>query len=245
MSSITRTIVIPYSPRKEQLFLHKNLNRYNVIVTHRRLGKTTFALNHLIRCAVTNTFRESRYFYICPFRTQAKTVAWSILKYYAGKIPGIKINESELYVEFPHNNSRITLFGADNYTGLRGTYFDGGCLDEFADIDPILFEEVLQPALIDRKGYVIFTGTPHGMNHFYDLYKTALANPNDEWFQKMFKASETNIIDKEELAKLKFTMSEEQYAQEFECDFSAANQGAYYSKEIIQLRGEGRVNSVP
>ena len=46
-------IKIPYTPRKEQAVLHKSLPsyRYALLLCHRRFGKTTCALNHLIRAA--------------------------------------------------------------------------------------------------------------------------------------------------------------------------------------------------
>ena len=48
-------IVIPYSPRKLQKFLHTQIpkSRFNVIVAHRRSGKTVMCINHMIRDALT------------------------------------------------------------------------------------------------------------------------------------------------------------------------------------------------
>ena len=66
--------------------------------------------------------------------------------------------------------ARIQLYGADNYDTLRGIYLDGVVLDEYAQMNPKMFSEVIRPALSDRKGYAIFIGTPKGKNDFYDLY---------------------------------------------------------------------------
>jgi len=38
-------IVIPYKPRKHQLEVHKDLKRFNVLVCHRRFGKTVLCIN--------------------------------------------------------------------------------------------------------------------------------------------------------------------------------------------------------
>jgi hypothetical protein len=114
-------------------------------------------------------------------------------------------------------------------------YFDGVVLDEYGNMSPRLFGEVIAPTLADRKGWVVFIGTPAGPNHFFDLWKDASADAR--WFTKMLKASASGIIDAEELAMLaKLPGSDEDtFAQEFECDFNAAVRGAYWGKLINQL----------
>ena len=51
-----KQIVIPYPSREIQKFLHQkcDMNRFNVVIVHRRGGKTVFAINHLIKAALTN-----------------------------------------------------------------------------------------------------------------------------------------------------------------------------------------------
>jgi hypothetical protein len=134
-----------------------------------------------------------------------------------------------------HNGAIIRLFGADNPDSLRGLYFDGVILDEYAQMSPRLFGEVIAPTLVDRHGWVVFIGTPQGMNHFYELWEDAANDPR--WFTLMLRASESGIISSEDLERLK-TMpgsDEDTYRQEFECDFHAANRGAYYAKLLNQL----------
>ena len=77
-------ITIPYSPRKQQAYLHNELQnyRYGLLLCHRRFGKTTMCLNHLIRCAMTNKNYNPRYAYIAPTYKQAKSIAWDFLKFY-------------------------------------------------------------------------------------------------------------------------------------------------------------------
>ena len=69
--------------------------------------------------------RAPRFAYIAPFYRQAKRVAWDYLKHYSRAVPGRRVNETELRVDFP-NGARIQLYGADNPDSLRGIYLDGG-----------------------------------------------------------------------------------------------------------------------
>lgn len=204
----------------------------------------------LVDAALRCKLKNGRFAYIAPFYAQAKDVAWSYLKQYTRVIPGVEINESELRVDFP-NSSRIRLYGADNYERLRGLYFDGVILDEYADMDPRAWTEVIRATLADRKGWGTFIGTPKGRNGFYDIWagNTETGWPgaveSPEWFALRLKASETGILDAEELDDNRRMMTPEQFAQEFECSFDAAIVGAYYGKEIASLESEGRICAVP
>ncbi len=237
-------IEIPYSPRPLQAKLHNALvkNRWGVVVCHRRFGKTVMAINHLLRAAILNAQTNPRYAYIAPTYRQAKAVAWDYLKQFAGKVPMVRFHETELRCDLP-NGSRIQLLGAENYDSLRGIYLDGAVLDEMADMPESLFPEVLRPALSDRKGWAFFIGTPRGHNAFFDLYEAA--QNSDDWFTQVYKASETEIVDKEELVAAKQMMTEDQYEQEFECSWVANVPGAIFGKELQAAQESGRIGNVP
>ena len=237
-------IVIPYKPRELQNFLHKKIDkhRFNVLVLHRRAGKTVMMINHMLRSALMNPLPNSRYAFLSPTFKQGKATAWDYIKTYAGKIPGTKFNESELRCDLP-NGARITILGAENDQALRGIFLDGCVFDETQSIKPTIFPEIIRPALADRKGWCVFIGTPKGRNYFYELYEQA--KENKDWFSCVFKASDTKILDDEELKAAKEGMSKDLYEQEFECSFQAAITGSYYGHIIESLAKEGRVGDVP
>lgn len=237
-------IVIPYKPRELQNFLHKEIDkhRFNVLVLHRRAGKTVMCINHMIKAALTNPLPNPRYVFISPYRLQGKATAWDYLKTYAGKIPGTKFNESELRCDFA-TGARITIVGAENDQALRGVFLDGAVCDETQNIKPGLFPEVIRPALADRKGWCVFIGTPKGQNYFYDLHKQA--KETKDWFTCVFKASETKILDSEELEAARSVMSPDLFDQEFECSFQAAITGSYYGAIIENLSINKRITDVP
>ena len=99
-------IVIPYSPRPVQAQIHPQLesHRFCVLVTHRQLGKTVCAVNHLLKKALQNPLPHARYFYIAPFLKQAKMIAWDYFKRYSAPIPDVKINEAEQLAQNPSGN---------------------------------------------------------------------------------------------------------------------------------------------
>nr|DAI95918.1 MAG TPA: Large subunit terminase [Caudoviricetes sp.]DAM98884.1 MAG TPA: Large subunit terminase [Caudoviricetes sp.] len=219
-------VVIPYRPRFPQDEIHKQLetHRFCVLVAHRRLGKTVLSVNHLIKRAITDRKERGMYAYLAPFRNQAEQIAWGYLKHYTSQIPAISINEQKLSILLP-NGATIRIFGADNPDALRGMYFDGVVIDEVAQIKPTLWGEVIRPALADRKGWAAFIGTPKGINLFSQLYDQALnlmSKGDPDWIAMLYSVEQTHVIDEKELAALKVEMSENEYRQEFLCDFSAA-----------------------
>ena len=231
-----------YKPRPLQKAIHKSLKRWNVLVCHRRFGKSVMSINQLIHSALSFKGKNGRFAYLAPTYTQGKTIAWDYLKEFSQPVPGTKANESELRVDFP-NGSRVRIFGCDRPDALRGIYLDGVVLDEYAQMPANLFGEVVRPSLSDRKGYAIWIGTPQGKNAFYDLYRQA--DGRSEWFTAMYKASDTGILDKDELKDAQSIMTSDEYEQEYECSWQASIKGAYYAKWMNEADKEGRITSVP
>lgn len=238
----TANISTGYEPRPLQAEIHKNLKRFNVLVCHRRFGKSVLTINELVDQCLRNNKPNPRYAYFAPYYAQAKKIAWDYLKMYTRSIPGVVYNEQELRADLP-GGRRIFIAGADNPDAHRGIYLDGCVLDEYAQMNPLVWTEVVRPALSDRKGFCIFIGTPKGRNNFYEIYE--MAKINAEWYTKVFKASETKIIDEKELAFMKAEMGEDAYNQEFECSFDAAVKGTYYGQHMAALLEKKRITRVP
>jgi phage terminase large subunit len=233
-----KRVKIRYKPRDQFRPFHSRKQRWSVLVCHRRAGKTVATLNDLIRGAVNECKPEGRYAFIFPQRNQAKDTAWRYLRRYAEPLLAKPPNETELRADLV-NGSMIRLYGADNPDALRGPYLDGVVLDEFADMKPEVWHEVVRPMLADRKGWATFIGTPKGKNEFWKIYNDAEKDP--AWFHMILRASESRIIAPSELTDLRREMGEDQYQQEFECSFEAAIKGAFYAEEMRTMLAESRI----
>jgi phage terminase large subunit-like protein len=180
--------VLEYAPRPQFVPFHQRRERFACIVTHRRAGKTVACVQDLQRGALSSSNVRPRFAYLAPFLKQSKAVAWDYLR--AAMAPlrrfGASAHESELRVDYP-NGAQVRLYGADNPDAMRGIYLDGIVLDEYADMDPRVWSEIIRPALADRQGWAVFIGTPKGRNAFFELWRRAHAEPG--WFSMMLKAS--------------------------------------------------------
>ncbi len=239
-------IDLGYRPRVPQVALHQALesHRWVVGVCHRRMGKTVAAVAHMTVKATECQKPRPRFAYIGPTLKQARQIAWDYLKALTKSIPQVEQRESELAVNL-WNGARVQLFGADNPDALRGLYFDGVVFDEYGLQPGNIFSEVVRPGLSDRQGWALFLGTPNGKNQFYDMAQRAQTDDTGTWAYLCFKASETGIIVSEELADARTMMTEDEYAQEYECSWEAAVKGSIYGKEMDAAQQEGRIGVVP
>ena len=232
------SLLIPYTPRFPQTEIHPQLesHRFCVLVTHRQMGKTVCAVNHLLKQACMLNLPNGRYFYVAPFLKQAEMLVWDYFKRFtaplaamptaSGQIKNLlQINEAKLSLRLP-NGAVVRVLGADNPDAMRGTYADGIVLDEYAQIKPNVFNEIIRPMLTSRKGWCVFLGTPKGQDQFYDVYchaaKEFAANPHGEWWAGMYRADQTGIIAQDELARIQTETPENLFRQEYLCDFTAS-----------------------
>ena len=323
-----------YVPRKLQAVFHNTLKRFNVLVCHRRFGKTVFAVNEMIDRALRNDLRNPQYAYVAPTYKQAKKIAWQYFVDYTRNMPGVRPNKSELtiYIDRGWRIDPVTgekdpdvitlmLVGADDPDSLRGIYLDGAVLDEYAQCDPIIWGEIVRPALADRKkearetgvlyrpGYkepwAIFIGTPKGQNHFFRRYNKAgqaelfcqnyeaefdietekvdwaefeekygikdgvsqketnyilsklperlvldyrtwrKYKSSSNWMTALYRASETGILDADEIDEMIEDLDEEEVQQELECSFTAAIKGSYFGHTLNQIRAKDQIGKVP
>jgi hypothetical protein len=239
MPNIRGQFGLPMRDWQGEVSINSASSRFSVFALHRRAGKTELALKKLLNAAAIANLDLPMFLYVAPFLRQAKLIAWSRLKQMVGPIVGtgqVEINESELSVKFKHNGAVVRLLGGDNPDASRGVRLDGLVIDEVAQIKPEVWEEILQPALSDRKGWAWFIGTPSGINLFSQLFMAA--KDRDNWYAARYTVYETDAIDPQEVERLRETMSEQAFNREYLCDFAAAGDNQLLSLTDIDVAAD-------
>ena len=196
-------------PQKEVLTCEK---RFRVLISGRRFGKTFLAINEL---AKFGRFPNKKVWYISPSYRQSKNICWNMLKDRIIKHKWAKkINEADLSIVLK-NSTVIQLKGADNEQSLRGVGLDFIVLDEFADIKPQAWYEVLRPTLSDTGGHALFCGSPKGFNFAYDLY----TRDDPEWQSFKYTTLEGEQVSQEEIEQAKNDLDERTFQQEYLATF--------------------------
>ncbi len=232
------TIDLEFRPHVYQRELVTALlgHRFAVAVTHRRWGKTRLAVQLLVHAALRCPHPRPRCGYVAPRLKQAKQAAWMYLTDLARRIPGHRILEAELAVELP-GDRRITLYGGSegNEEAMRGVYFDGVVIDEYADVAPHALDEIVLPTLADRRGWLLVIGTPRGMNAFQTLYFDLA--PRRGWHRALYRVDETRggipWLSEQEIETQRQNARPLAWRQEWLCDFGAASSDALLSIDLV------------
>ena len=202
----------------KQLEVFNAPHRFKVVAAGRRFGKSRLAAWVLLIKALQST--EKDVFYIAPTFQQAKDIMWAMLKELGHEvITSVHENTGVLTLV---NNRKIYLKGSDRPDTMRGVGLAYCVIDEYADMKPFVWEQILRPALSDVKGGAMFIGTPKGRNHFYDLYQMAESGEDPEWTAFHFVSFDNPFLDPAEIEAARKTMSSFAFRQEFMASFEAA-----------------------
>jgi len=207
--------------------------RFLVIAAGRRTGKSRLAAWKLIIEGLATT--KGHVFYVAPTQGQARDIMWqALLEVGAPVIASSHINNLQIRLV---NGATIALKGADRPETMRGVSLKFLVMDEYADMKPEVWEQILRPALADQKGSAMFIGTPMGRNHFYDLYQYAFQAKDEEWNAWHFTSYDNPLIDKKEIDGAKKSMSAFSFRQEFMASFEAAG-GELFKEEHVKFSEE-------
>jgi hypothetical protein len=138
-----------------------------------------------------------------------------------------KPNETRMAFPF-RNHAMLQLKSAQDPDSLRGRGLASVVLDEFADMEPRIWSEILRPALADVGGRALFIGTPKSFNHFYDLFQFGQSG-REGWQSWQFRTRDNPYIDPAEIEEAKATTDVRTFHQEWEASFEALAGRAYYA----------------
>jgi len=208
-------------PQSEILLNH---SRFKTVVAGRRFGKTFLSVNMILKEAVTGVNKNC--WYVAPTYGSAKEIAWDMLIHTIPPEYVSKTNESSLTLRLI-NGSVISLKGAEKPNNLRGRALDFCVLDEFADMRPEAWYEVIRPSLSDRQGSAVFIGTPKGRNHFYDLWAKGIDGAYN-WSSFQYTTIQGENVPAEEIDAAKQDLDERTFKQEYEAAFVTYQGLIYY-----------------
>ena len=200
-----------------QQTVYSDPTRFKVVAAGRRTGKSRLAAWMLIINALQTD--KGQVFYVAPTQGQARDIMWqTLLELGNPVITGAHINNLQIKLV---NGATISLKGADRPETMRGVSLKFLVMDEYADMKPDVWEQILRPALADQKGSAMFIGTPMGRNHFYELYKMAELGDDETYKGWHFTSYDNPLLDPDEIDMAKKSMSSYAFRQEFMASFEA------------------------
>jgi len=214
---------VPLSAPQKEICDRKT--RFGVAVTGRRFGKTHVAMRELARHA---SEPGKLVWYVAPSYRMAKNIVWDQLKQRLKDLRWVDAtNEAELTMRLK-NGSKICLKGADSPDSLRGVGLDFLVLDEFQDLDPKTWTEVLRPTLSDKNGKALFLGTPRGVGSFsHDMY--SMAQHTDDWSAFTYRTIDGGNVPESEVEAAKRDMDQRTFEQEYLATFTTYSGVVFYN----------------
>ncbi len=213
-------------PWQQEVF--NDTTRFKVIAAGRRTGKSRLAAWMLIIRGLQAD--RGHVFYVAPTQGQARDIMWQVLMELGHTvIASSHVNNLQIKLI---NGATIALKGADRPETMRGVSLRFLVMDEYADMKPEVWEQILRPALADQKGDALFIGTPMGRNHFYDLYTYACVSDDPTFVGYHFTSYDNPLLDKEEIDAAKQSMSAFSFRQEFMASFEAQDSELFKEKYV-------------
>jgi phage terminase large subunit-like protein len=202
--------------------------RFKVVAAGRRTGKSRLAAWMLIVEALQAD--RGHVWYVAPTQGQARDIMWqTLLELGHNVIDTSHVNNMQIKLV---NGATISLKGADRPETMRGVSLKFVVLDEYADMKPSVFEQILRPALADLKGKALFIGTPMGRNHFYELYTYGESGQDKDYKSWHFTSFDNPLLDPNEIETAKKSMSSFAFRTEFMASFEAASGGVFKQEWI-------------
>ena len=203
--------------------------RFQVVAAGRRTGKSRYAAWKLIVKALEA--KRGQVFYVAPTQGQARDIMWqTLLEVGHPVIASSHVNNLQIKLV---NGITIALKGADRPETMRGVSLYYLVMDEYADMKPEVWEQILRPALADLKGDALFIGTPMGRNHFYDLHQYASLSKDKDWQGYHFTSYDNPLLDAGEINAAKNSMSAFSFRQEFMASFEAQGSELFKEEHVV------------
>lgn len=215
---------------KAQREIFNDPHRFRVTCNGRRFGKSRLVLDELIRASLGfqgEMSKTSQQMVIgaLPTAIQARAILWKPLVnlFTTTELKHVvkDINLTSMSIQID-GKPTIKVVGANDKNGdrMRGNRIYFIALDEVQDINPVVWSEVVRPALSDTIGSrAIFTGTPKGkVNFLYDLSQMGVEFP-EEWSFYNYGTEANPTIPREEIEQARLSLPPRVFAQEYTADF--------------------------
>lgn len=221
-------------------------------IAHRRWGKDEIVLGAF--CELAHK-RVGSYWHCMPEYNQGRKAIWTAVNANTGKRrideafpPEIRdnTNDTEMFIRLKCG-STWQIIGSDRYDATVGSGPVGIAYSEWALANPSAWA-YHRPMLEENGGVAAFITTPRGRNHAYAMYHMAAKNPR--WFAEVSTVHDTGALSPDQLAESLAEyiaiygedLGRAQFEQEYECSFNAAILGAFYAREMVAVRKEGRID---
>jgi hypothetical protein len=191
-----------------------NLRRFNIIRAGRRWGKnvldTDLAISPMLHGDPVGWF-EPTYKYLSE--------TWRIIRSTLAPVTS-RVSEQEHRIELITKGS-LEMWSLQDIDAGRSRKYKRIIVNEAGFIKSLIewWNNSARATLADLKGDAVFTGTPKGMNGFFDLWSMGKDNP--DWALFHHPTYDNPFIERSEIDAMKAILPEKAFQQEILAEFLA------------------------
>jgi len=232
-------------------FLKNDPEPFKVIVACRGGGKTVAAVQYALTQLLKPEHKNYQVVFFSSTLKVAKNTVGRPMRLLTQDFPKSffqhdKSSGSYMFTIANNDVRELKLSTYEVPDNSRGAHPDLIILDEAGLMPHGMFGTVIRPMFADKSPdqyKMLVIGTANGHNKFYELFQRG---KNEEyagqWRSYMLTASNSGLLDVQEIAAARKDMSEAEFAQEYECDFDAnMGLGAVYSQYLYNAHD--RINA--
>lgn len=229
----------PHSPG--QWGFHNSAARFKIPCCGRRWGKSLSAGMEMTAAL----FKENAYYWIVgPSYTLGEKefrVVHNNLVMNLGLGKSLKISyntkQGDMRIELPWHTV-LEVKTAEKKTGLVGEGLDGVIMSEAARHDMNTWEEYIEPALSDKRGWAIFPSTPRGYNYYHGLWQLGQSREHSAYASWRFPTWHNTIkfpggYDDPEMKRIRDIVTTSFWRQEYAAQFTTF-EGQIYEEFSLQ-----------
>jgi phage FluMu gp28-like protein len=208
------TLTLP-RPHPAQYRVLLESKRFNVLCCGRRWGKTTIAVDRVVRTALAG--RPVAWF--APTYKLLSEV-WRTIHQTLAPIT-IRKNEQERWIEIV-GGGKVDCWSLDDKEAGRGRAYARVVIDEAALVPKFqdAWEQSVRPMLTDYGGSAWFLSTPKGTaNYFHTLYQRGLDPTNHDWASWRMPTSTNPFMPGAEIEAARGDLTDLAFAQEYLAEF--------------------------
>lgn len=170
LSALKETI--KFYPNELQKAVLKNMDRFTVVVSGKRCGKTTLCAY----LALKELFLPYHVVWVIGPNYEVASRVWDYVaewidRYFDGEKGPFSLNRHEKKIECKLTGAKLWMKSAEEVSTLLGKGLNLAIIDEASRIDSGIWDGYIRPNLMDGgKGRAILISNPFGFNWFYEIY---------------------------------------------------------------------------
>jgi hypothetical protein len=126
------------------------------------------------------------------------------------------------------NRTKMEFYSAERPEGMLGAGVDYAVLDEAATMPSRIWNQIVSPTLMDRKGGALMISTPRGKNWFYQVWRKGQEGRDPLWESWTFPTASNPTLPPGEADRMAEDMPMMEADQEIYAKFIAAGSSVFH-----------------